>query len=1229
MPREPELRSDRASEIRRPKKASERRNVTSNYLLAVMTVLVGFVVTPILTHQLGIQRYGVWALIGSLIPFLELLELGFANVTVAFVGRHIELGENEKVGATINTSFLILSVLGVIAFVGVVLFTIFLPDIITTIPKSLVGQAQFLLLLMAFDMALSIPMDTFGGALVALQRFDLLNYSLITVLVSQAIGWVIVLAFHGGLVALGVVTVAISLMGQVSRVVILHRLLPWFRLSLRRFDRGLLRTLTTLSGWYSLVQISDAVIDLSDVLIVGAAAGVEAAAVYAVAQRLGPLPVRIVQPRIYTLFTSAAELSARDDESGLRVRTDQVVRFVLLLSVPVAIALGFLAGPAVEAWVGPLYREAASIIGLLCLASIVQGWAFTARVALNGSRRPRLPAVLYGLEAALHVTLGIVLARRYGPVGMAEAMLIGVVTMEGMLLLPLAYRQLGGSFARTAVGFLRTLVLPVLCTGALGWFLGRSDGPLYTFTDTHGRVAGLAVVGIAGLALLGVFYAVLLVTMPAIQRKPLLDRARVWLGRLGARDAEDVAAPVAPDREEEQRMLLKDLPLMVDTGWWRTGGRPSADATATMGSSASGQAKSPNRGGDDMSTEVAPSTGVKFVAEWLGPADRALASWTGVKSVAHWLGPADRPLFAWLDLPDDNRVVGAVVLFPTIGLEADYSARAVRDLAHRLAAFRWAVLRVDYPGTGDSSGTWTDPDLVSDWRRSVREAIGFARTLGVPRVAVVGLRLGATLAASELGDELNVDDLVLWDPCATGKAFLREQRALWAFRRDQAIQWGTLREGEAWGSGDTNQDGSFEAPGVMFSAQTVSDLNELTIGPGDRRLASRELVLTREGRKLDRVLAERRGLSWVAFSEISGQETLLDADAVTPERTLGSILEWLNERVGGSIRIETPELPAAAMLRTTGRTAVLERPLAIGPTDLFGILSEPDVPAGRSVPTVIFLNAGRIGHQGPARLWVDLARSWSSEGLRCLRVDLSGLGFSPTRPGRTENVEFPADALDDLRDVRAFAAQFGTDVVLVGLCSGGYHAVEAAIDEPGASVCVINPALTYYRWNRHPDRRFEPDHNEGFEGREAWGGTRPWVQRAMLRLAPLQGAARKVPGHSWILKRFLVTASPGRLFDRLTHLGSQVLVVAGGEEAHTLCEGERRRYRRLTRSGSFSLETIPFLEHTLLERTGRDRVSELLHTWVIGRGAEAAPQIGREAEPQAPAGLLASERNHA
>jgi O-antigen/teichoic acid export membrane protein len=530
---EPQVPSPSGSGQR--KKVTVRRNVTTNYLVAVVLLVIGFVTTPILTHQLGILRYGVWALIGSLIPFLEILELGFASATIAFVSRHLELEDDDQVARTLNTSFLVLSVLGVVAFAGVVVFAIFLPDIITDIPKSLVGQAQFLLLLLAFDMALSIPLDTFGGALSALQRFDLLNYSLIGVTVSQAIGWVIVLWLHGGLIALGVVTVAMSLLGQASRLIMVHRLLPWFRFSFRGFDRSLVKRFTTASSWYSVGQIADAVLALSDVLIVGAAAGVRAAAVYAVAQRLAQLPLKVVQPRTALLFVKAGTLVARDNRAGLRDAVDEVVGFVLALSIPAAIALGFLAGPAIEAWVGPLYRDAVPVIGLLVIAAVVQSWAQPLKMSINGAGLPKLTAAVFGSEAVIHVGLGIALAARYGALGMAEAALIGTVLMEGVLLLPLAYRWLDDSLVRRSLRAARTLTLPTLVTGALAWFVGRSGGRLYVFTDTHGRFVGLVTVAATGLALVIVFYAILLVSVPAGQRQVFLAHFRTSLGRLAAR----------------------------------------------------------------------------------------------------------------------------------------------------------------------------------------------------------------------------------------------------------------------------------------------------------------------------------------------------------------------------------------------------------------------------------------------------------------------------------------------------------------------------------------------------------------------------------------------------------------------------------------------------------------------------------------------------------------------
>ena len=108
-------------------------------------------------------------------------------------------------------------------------------------------------------------------------------------------------------------------------------------------------------------------------------------------------------------------------------------------------------------------------------------------------------------------------------------------------------------------------------------------------------------------------------------------------------------------------------------------------------------------------------------------------------------------------------------------------------------------------------------------------------------------------------------------------------------------------------------------------------------------------------------------------------------------------------------------------------------------------------------PTVIFLNTGISDHIGPVRLWVDLSRQWAQQGLRSVRVDLSGLGFSPAQPGRPFDLAWPPEALDDMHDVAAAVSPDDpANVVFVGLCSGGYHAIEGGM-ALGARVCARKP----------------------------------------------------------------------------------------------------------------------------------------------------------------------------
>ncbi len=504
------------------------RNVFSNYATAVAALLVALVTTPILTSGLGSARFGVWALVGAMIPYLELLELGMANATVNRVAGRLEAGEPEPVNRAINTAFFVLIVPGLLAAAAAGVLALVLPHLVT-IPPGLTDQARIVLLLLALDMAVSIPGDTFGGGLVALQRYDILNGTLTAVLLLQGAAWIVVMAAGGGLVMLGLVTVGISLVGQLARFLLLRRLLPGLHISIRAVEWGGLRPFAGLSTWFTLEEVTAAVAANADVLIVGIVVSVPAAGVYAVGQRLGLLASRFIAPASDVFFPFSAQVTARGEEDQLRESAWAGSRLAVGLAAPACLILAVLASPAIRAWAGPAFAGAGPVVVLLAVAAMISSVTVTGAVIIDGAGEPKKPSLIYSAELVVKIVLCVVLGHLYGLWGVALGTLVATALLRLGVLLPFVSRRLGLGLGRYVTWMVRAHVPPALVAGALGWFLVHRVGALAR--PSH-SLAGAAVVAAAGLVVLIVYLAVFSLTgLDGRERGRV--RARVGRGSAG------------------------------------------------------------------------------------------------------------------------------------------------------------------------------------------------------------------------------------------------------------------------------------------------------------------------------------------------------------------------------------------------------------------------------------------------------------------------------------------------------------------------------------------------------------------------------------------------------------------------------------------------------------------------------------------------------------------------
>lgn len=451
------------------------RNSISNYVNTGTTAVIALAMTPVLANGLGPQQYGIWALAGSMALYLELFEFGFGAATIKYVAGYAAVGDSRMMRRAIATSFWTLTLPGALTLLLGAAIAYAFPAVFDELSADTARAAQIVILLVALDLAISIPGDTFGGVLLGLQRYDLTNLTLVATSIGQAIGWAVVLATGGGLVELAIVTVALSLVGQLSRFVLAYRLVGGISLSPRHFDRGLLKPYARLSVWLALTDASLLTVARLDTIIVGLVAGLPAAGIYAVGQKI-PLAVNmLLGPTTRLFFPHSADLSARRDTSALRGAFLVGNRLSLGLALPLCLTLGVLAAPVLNAWVGPDFSDAAPVVVLLLAAIAV--WALTriGLLMLQGMGEARVPALIHVGEAVINVVLSVILGLSFGVTGVALATLIAAVVTNIGIFAPFLCRRFDVSLPTLARSIGRAHLPPLLVAGAVGLVALRAD----------------------------------------------------------------------------------------------------------------------------------------------------------------------------------------------------------------------------------------------------------------------------------------------------------------------------------------------------------------------------------------------------------------------------------------------------------------------------------------------------------------------------------------------------------------------------------------------------------------------------------------------------------------------------------------------------------------------------------------------------------------------------------
>ncbi|WP_185218907.1 flippase [Paraburkholderia dinghuensis] len=454
-------------------KPSLTRNATLNFISSILPICVALVTTPIYLHYIGTARYGVLAIVWMIQGYFGFLDMGLSAATANRIAQLTNAQHSER-EAVLWTALILNIALGLVC--GIVLYIamhLLLPYF-NLGPKL---QAELLPALpyVASLMPLSNLIGVLTGALSGRERFGVLTLVQLPITLMYQLSPLAAAFFFGPslrYVVFGTLVPSVC-------TVLLYALVVW-RVFPLRFTSGprpdLISKLFSYGAWMSAQNLTAALHETADRIMIGHALGPQAVAYYQVPFNLA-VRVRLLPNVISrTLFPRLSSLEATHATSLSAI----TVRGFAAVLTPMIVFGMFLMHPFLSLWVGQEFAARSVSVGETIL---VGAWfnclALIAGCHLQAIGRPGVPARLLVYELVPFLAFLWWAMHTFGVLGAALAwsarcVVDGVLIFHAARLDTRPLRMLAAPTLIIGVAYVGTLTLTPLTWPSIAMWIGAT-----------------------------------------------------------------------------------------------------------------------------------------------------------------------------------------------------------------------------------------------------------------------------------------------------------------------------------------------------------------------------------------------------------------------------------------------------------------------------------------------------------------------------------------------------------------------------------------------------------------------------------------------------------------------------------------------------------------------------------------------------------------------------------
>jgi O-antigen/teichoic acid export membrane protein len=383
-------------------------------LVSLGTILIS---VPLTANYLGVERYGLWATIGSILALLTFADLGIGNGLLNAIAECHGRDDSESARRYISSAMVLLG--GMACLFGLI-FAVAYPwipwqrifnvsDPLAIAEAGPASAAVFLCFLASIPLSIVQRVQQgyqegfIDSAWTAAGKLLSVFGLLLAVFLKSGLPW-LVLAIAGFPV----------LVTAMNGVALFFYRKPFLRPRLADAQRDTMRRIMEMGFLFFIVQIAYAAAFSADSLILAHWIGPKAVAEYAIVWQMFSLGPMLLSMFLNALWPAYGEAIVRGDSNWIVTTFRRSIAIGLAVNVPYALVLMFAGNTALHLWVGNKITVSFAVLAAFAIWTMMNSFNGAIAVFLNGANAMRFQAVIGAIMACVNLALSIALTRILG-----------------------------------------------------------------------------------------------------------------------------------------------------------------------------------------------------------------------------------------------------------------------------------------------------------------------------------------------------------------------------------------------------------------------------------------------------------------------------------------------------------------------------------------------------------------------------------------------------------------------------------------------------------------------------------------------------------------------------------------------------------------------------------------------------------------------------------------------